>query len=121
VFQLFDAPSGTVPEGNRVTTTVAPQALFMMNSELVAKASDALAASLLKEQGGDDAARIQVLYLKAYGRPAEAGEVARARNLTAAFEAKLQKTEPDEAKRRQQALAWTCQVVLAANEFIFVR
>jgi hypothetical protein len=120
VFQLFDFADPSVQTGDRATTTVAPQALFMMNSELVAKASDALAAGLLKQQG-DDTSRIQTLYLKAYGRPADAREVARARGLTAAFEAKLQKTEPDEAKRHQQALAWTCQVVLAANEFIFIR
>ena len=47
--QLFDATDATVPSGDRATTTVAPQALFMLNSELVAQVSERLATSLLGE------------------------------------------------------------------------
>ena len=35
VFELFDYSDASVLNGSRSTSTVAPQALFMMNSELV--------------------------------------------------------------------------------------
>ena len=34
VFQLFDYSDASVPNGNRNSSTVAPQALFMLNSGL---------------------------------------------------------------------------------------
>ena len=43
------------PLGDRATTTVATQALFLMNSGLVADASEHLAARLLAGQDVDDA------------------------------------------------------------------
>ena len=43
VFQLFDATDATVPSGDRATSTVATQALFALNSELMLEAAKALA------------------------------------------------------------------------------
>jgi hypothetical protein len=120
VFQLFDAPDATVLNGDRATTTVAPQALFMMNSELVGQASENLASELLKRPEGNGA-RIQRLYTRAYGRNATAEDVDRARALINTCELLLRDKEPDEAKRRVQAWACLCQVIVAANEFIYVK
>ena len=39
MFQLFDRADPSVTTGDRATTTVAPQALFMMNSDLVLQAA----------------------------------------------------------------------------------
>jgi hypothetical protein len=120
VFQLFDAPDATVLNGDRATTTVAPQALFMMNSELVNHAGESLAGELLKRPESN-VARIQWLYKKACGRNATAGEVDRARALIDTCEHLLRDKEPDAAKRRLQAWTCLCQVIVAANEFIYVR
>ncbi|MCA9206612.1 MAG: DUF1553 domain-containing protein, partial [Planctomycetales bacterium] len=49
VFQLFDYTDAGVVNGDRSTSTVAPQALFMMNSELVSDAATALARRALNE------------------------------------------------------------------------
>src|SRR5439155_6177717 len=57
VFQLFDCTDATVLSGDRATTTVAPQALFLLNSDLVWQASESLAAKLLAAPS-DDALRI---------------------------------------------------------------
>ena len=46
-YQLFDSPDGTVLNGDRDNTTVAPQALFMLNSDLVTQSSERIAGSLL--------------------------------------------------------------------------
>jgi Protein of unknown function (DUF1553)/Protein of unknown function (DUF1549)/Planctomycete cytochrome C len=120
VFQLFDSTDATVPSGNRATTTVAPQALFMMNSELVSKASESLASRLLSISG-DDAARVQALYLRAYAREPDTAETVRALRLVAKVEAALADKEADAGKRRLKAWGLLAQVVLAANEFVYVR
>jgi Protein of unknown function (DUF1549)/Protein of unknown function (DUF1553)/Planctomycete cytochrome C len=49
VFQAFDFPDPAVPSGDRATTTVASQALFMMNSPLAARASERLAEIVLND------------------------------------------------------------------------
>ena len=37
MFQAFDLPDPSTPNGDRNATVVAPQALFMMNASLVLK------------------------------------------------------------------------------------
>ena len=39
LFQAYDFPDPAVPNGDRATTTVAAQALFMMNGSIVEQAS----------------------------------------------------------------------------------
>jgi len=120
VFQLFDFPDPAVPNGDRATTTVAPQALFLMNSAWVAKLCDRLAEELLKNVAGDEANRVQHLYRKGFSRPATDDEVARALELVRGIETALALREPDGNKRRLQAWACLCQTVLSANEFVYV-
>ncbi|QDU23882.1 PSD1 and planctomycete cytochrome C domain-containing protein [Urbifossiella limnaea] len=109
VFQLFDAPDPAVPTGDRATTTVPTQALFFLNSDLSARAADALAGRLLAAPGLDDAGRVRLLFEFAYSRPPTTAETARVVAGVAAFEA--------DAGRRA-AWAAVCQAVLAGNEFI---
>ena len=77
-FDLFDYSEAGVTNGDRATTTVAPQALFMMNSELVDQAARTLASDLLAAKSSSDADRIGQLYVRAFGRPPGPAEVARA-------------------------------------------
>ena len=49
----FDVDDGRTPCPIRTQTVTAPQALFMMNGELVEKESEKLAALVLKESRGD--------------------------------------------------------------------
>ncbi|WP_152054044.1 PSD1 and planctomycete cytochrome C domain-containing protein [Tautonia marina] len=123
VFQLFDASDASVPVGDRQSTTVAPQALFLMNSDLVLQVASDLAADLLDHQDWDDAARIASLYERAYARPPSDEESARA---LAAIERLAEAWQSDGNARDEEALrreSWTalCQVILAANEFVYIR
>lgn len=118
VFQLFDAPDATVMSGDRPTTTVATQALFWMNSPLVTESAAALATTLLAQKDLDDAGRVRTLYVTAYGRPATPSEEARMTNAAARFETSVE--GKDAADRRMKAWTLVCQVVLAANEFVYV-
>ena len=49
----FDFPDPSVPAGSRNLTTVAPQALFMMNSPLVGQACERIADRLLAQDASD--------------------------------------------------------------------
>jgi hypothetical protein len=120
VFQLFDFVDPAVQNGDRATTTVAPQALFLMNSEFAAKASEDLAAALLARQDLDDAGRVRLLYARAYGRPVTEAESARARGFVDRFQQASAPLEPDAGRYHAAAWAALCQVILSANEFVYL-
>jgi hypothetical protein len=119
VFQIFDFADPSTLSGHRDQTTVAPQALFMLNSKLVADASRRLAANLLAAHALDDAARLEQLYRAAYGRtPTETEQRAAAKYLERYAAQWAERGVQPEASRLQ---AWRSLVraVLAANEFIY--
>ncbi len=118
VFQLFDFADPAVLESNRPVTTVAPQALFWMNSDLVLDAAEALAGRLLSSLDADDA-RIRRAHLVLYGRPASDAEVQRGIDALRRLQSVGAAAGP--ARAREQAWAWYCQSLLAANEFIYLR
>ncbi len=120
LFQLLDFPDPAVPSGDRAMTTVAPQALMMLNSDFVMQSADELAARLLAAPGDDDQ-RLSRLHVLAYGREASDDERQKHRAFLAKVEQAAATTEPDADKRRQQAWSVLCHVILAANEFVYVR
>ena len=117
VFDLFDYSDSGVPNGNRATTTVAPQALFMMNSDLVAEASREL-ADLLARSAGDDAEPHAPVYVRAYGRPPGPVELARAGAFLDRFSRQLEAEVPEARERRRRAWQALCQAILVSNEFV---
>ena len=56
MFQAFDLPDPATPNGDRNSTVIAPQALFMMNATLVLKSTRTMATKLLERSDFDDAA-----------------------------------------------------------------
>ena len=120
VFQLLDYPDAAVTTGDRATTTVAPQALLMLNSDLIGRASTQLAQRVLGERS-DDAQRIDRLYELAYGRLASDEETAAAQRFLKSATDLLSATEPDAEKRSRLSWEAYCQTLLAANEFIYTR
>ena len=119
-FDLFDYSEASVSNGDRATTTVAPQALFMMNSELVAQAAADLAVDLNNCSGVDDSERIHRLYVQAYGRPPNPSEIERAVAFLARYSNGLSALEP--VSRERRILAWQalCQTILASSEFVYL-
>jgi hypothetical protein len=102
---LFDAadPTGIVDQRN--DSTVAPQALFLMNNPFVLDRAKALADRVMKEGPPDDRARIDWLYRLLYSRPTTDRE-----------------TEIGMSVIRAGGESWQryCQVLLCANEFVYV-
>ena len=77
MFQLFDFPDPAVANGDRATTTVAPQALFFLNSDWVAELCGQFADKLLAGDL-DDTGRVRRIYLQAFGREPTKRETERA-------------------------------------------
>jgi hypothetical protein len=120
VFQVFDFADPSTLNGRRDQTTVAPQALFMMNSRLVADAARRIATNLVAEKNLDDAARVGRLYRIAYGRSPTDAERVSALNY---MKRHTELTAARDAKSGEGPLkAWQsfCRTVMAANEFIYM-
>jgi hypothetical protein len=111
----FDASDTTQPCAQREVTTVAPQALAMMNNAFTLERSEALAKRLLNETDVVGAAYLKVLLRQ----PNEAE-----RRLCELFFANqlqhLQQVESDASAQRLKAISALCHVLLSCNEFIFI-
>ncbi len=121
VFQLFDYSDASVMNGNRASTTVAPQALFLMNSEFVTDITGSLADRVTGLKAESQVDRIEWLYETAYGRLPDDGETARARSFMERFSNALPQKKIDTKQRQRRVWQSLCQVLLASNEFIHVR
>jgi len=126
-FQAFDFAEPTTLKGDRESTTIAAQALFMMNSDVMNEQSARLAARLIADQPENSAARVQDLYRKALGRAPSTADNARALGFIDRYTADLQTTagsaaQPPEVQSQHATLAWQalCRVLLSSNEFLYV-
>jgi cytochrome c553 len=115
---LFDAADPNAIVEKRIDSTVAPQALFLMNHPFAMAQTKALSVRAVKQGPADDAAKIQWLYGLLYGRPATDREVkigqavlSRAREFD-----KLAGGTPS----AEQTWEPYCQILLCSNEFIYV-
>ena len=121
VLQLFDATDAAVLSGDRPTTTVATQSLFWLNSPVLYESAGTIAGNLLSATSLDDAGRVRELIRTAYGRPANDTEVSRYTAAVDSFAADFAASEPDPTARRRKAWAAVAHVVLAGNEFVYIR
>jgi hypothetical protein len=110
---VFDAPDALGGLGNRPTTTVAPQALYLMNNDQVRQCAAALAAVVAADPDPINAAFQQTI-----GRDADPTERAAAEQfLTAQAELHGGTAEPTS---HPNALTDFCQVLLGLNEFAYL-
>jgi hypothetical protein len=112
---IFDAPDGTVGVGERPATTVAPQALLMMNNPQVR----AWAQSFAKRAGEGVKSTEEAIhhaYRLALSREATSEELAEG----VAFVKYQESSYKGKADARELALADFCQVVMCLNEFMYV-
>ncbi len=113
LYTLFDFGDATSPEGHRGTTTVATQALFVMNSPMVIREAHNLSATVLKQQT-QDKRRIEELYLRVLDRKPDANEIDRGLTYMSSLRQKWNTID--------ESQAWTSltHALMASNEFIFV-
>ncbi|MCA9418097.1 MAG: DUF1553 domain-containing protein, partial [Candidatus Omnitrophica bacterium] len=106
---LFDAADPTAIVSRRIDTTVAPQALFLLNNPFVLETAEAMAKDLLANASISGEERIRGIYQKLYSRPPTDQELKIGESFTSKGEAEALKS-------------WTeyCQILLCANEFVYV-
>jgi hypothetical protein len=114
---LFDAADSTAIVDQRIDSTVAPQALFLLNNPFVLEQAKLIAARVLKEAPADDRAKINWLYNRLYSRPASEKEMDVGEQLL-----KESQQPQDGAAPLSREAAWEayCQVLVCANEFVYV-
>jgi len=112
---IFDAPEALGGMAERPTTTIAPQALHLLNNPQVRQAARSFAKRIAPEATTTLDAAVRQAYLIALARQPSREELADG----IAFVEQQMRTYP-ENQRRDAALADFCQVLLCLNEFIYV-
>ena len=107
-----------MPTGSRNTTTVAPQALLLMNSEIVINAAKQL-ASLACQSILSPTERIELLYRNVHGRKATTQEIERATAFVLS-DSSFEESQ-SEGSVAQEAWLLLAQSLLMSNEFVFIK
>ena len=110
LFELFDFPDPGTVNGNRADSTIAPQALYLMNSPLVLRATESMAEALLKEADLTNAQRVQRLYAQVFNRPPTVKETQRAVVFINNF-----------AQDRLASWQALSQALVSSNEFLYLK
>jgi len=111
MLRAFDGPDALGPLPSRATTTVAPQALFLMNDRAVRGCAEHLASTLMA-QAAEEQELVSRAWRRVLGRAPEVQEAAAAAEFLLAQEGAR--------GGRAAALADLCQALLATNEFAYV-
>jgi hypothetical protein len=110
LFEVFDFADPSMVVGTRHTSTVAPQALFLLNHPFVMEEARHTAERLLREAGANATDQVQLLYRLTLGRPPTEAEL----NLAIRF---LAGSEYESTA----ALAQLAQALFASLDFRHVR
>jgi len=116
--QAFDAPEPLVSQGTRPTTTIAPQALLLMNNPHVRSWAAAFAQRFAPSPGQPLADVVARAYSLALNRSPTKRERADALEFIEQQMTRYRAEQKPEA--RELALTDFAQVVLSLNEFIYV-
>jgi hypothetical protein len=115
---LFDAPDALQGIDRRPATTVAPQALLLMNSPMVRGCAERFAQRISPGDATPLADAVRTGYLIALGRRPGEAELA---DTVQFLQEQIDSYKADKkVNARQLALADFCQVLLGLNEFIYV-
>jgi hypothetical protein len=103
-FEAFDRPDTNASCPRRSVTTIAPQALTLLNSAVAYQAAAGLAERVALEGGPDPSARVRRAFALSYGRPPAPDEL----RLALAF------------LERDPTLGHFCLALVNTNEFLYV-
>jgi len=111
----FDAPDSLQGLGRRVNTTVAPQALLIMNNTQIRAGAQAFAKRLGAKARKSVEDAVKSIYETALGRAPDKAELRDAVEFL-----KQEAATYDKPDALELALADFCQVILGLNEFVYV-
>jgi hypothetical protein len=117
---VFDVADPSLPVGQREVTTVATQALFLMNSPLVIQTCQATARRVLADDSMDERRRLQVLFELCLSRPPTRDEQRHAESYLEQYESLTAGKVASPNDRRQGAWSSLAQSLFATGEFRYV-
>jgi hypothetical protein len=119
LLQVFDEADPSLIVGKRDVTTVATQALFLMNNPFITTQAERMARRILQQKDLDQSARIDLAYRLALGRLPDEHEKTSIKRYLADYRETLAKAQP---KGNPQFAAWAslCQTLFASGEFRYV-
>jgi len=122
LMQAFDGPDAQASCGRRVTTTVAPQALALLNDRFIRGRAEDLARRLAKEASHETTAQVRLAWRLVLSREPSVTELKSGTEFIQARSAQrsTRDTSQPEADARHLALTDFCQALFALNEFIYV-
>jgi Protein of unknown function (DUF1553)/Protein of unknown function (DUF1549)/Planctomycete cytochrome C len=122
LLQAFDAPDGVVSCGRRISTTVAPQALALLNDTFLRDRAADFARRLIAEGNAAWGPKIELAFQLALARPPGAGELETAVQFVEEQIARRTARESSSSADaiQLQALTDFCQALFSLNEFIYV-
>jgi hypothetical protein len=118
---LFDCTDGAVPDGDRATSTIASQALWLLNAELPMHAAEQIAADILAAAANDQKMQAQLVFRRVLGRMPAEGEAAWFASRVEAIGSLLAEDATSAEVREKAALAAATQALLMSEQFLVVR
>ena len=117
ILECFDLPRPTPNCVERKLSTVAPQALHLLNNETVYQLSQSFAERVIREMGADAAKQIDRSYQLALGRSPMPDEMQLA---TATLQQLKDEWKEAESDSNLKALTDLCHVLINSAEFIYI-
>jgi hypothetical protein len=119
VLSNFDPADANAVTPRRNESTVATQAMFMLNSPFIREQSTHFARRLLNDPAADQASRIRTAFQLAFGRPASDQEIRDGADYLTQYQAIAALAGHSDAALER---AWQsyCQILFCMNEFIHV-
>jgi len=123
VLSVFDFPDASLVNGDRETTNVPSQSLFLMNNNQALGTADAFAARIAKYEG-TPTERLSYAYELAFGREPTAQEKTAIANFWSKFPGQVARTagnsKEEKDKAQFAALSAFCQSLFASAEFRYL-
>jgi hypothetical protein len=116
---LFNGPDTSVTTPLRDSSTVALQALYLLNNPFVHDQARRFAGQLLASEP-DASDRLRLAYVRAFGRPPTEAEQGQAAEFLARYEQSLDREGVSADRRPSEAWAALARALLASNEFLYV-
>lgn len=125
VLESFDAPLLNPNCERRASSTVAPQALVLMNNRFVVEQAEVLASRTEKEAGKDPIAQIKQAWQRVLGQVPTAKQIETATQFlsqqkTEFAQSAAVKADPKKPAPEHLALAHFCQALFSSNPFLYI-
>src|SRR5262249_45636724 len=116
----FDYPSMNPNCVERRDSTVAPQALHLMNNGMIHNLADQFAGRVIREVGDDPARQVERIYRIGLSRPPSDEERSLGVESLARLTEQWSRNEADRKEAPRRALGTYCHVIMNSAGFLFV-